>query len=208
MPVLKFHDNKAEPIYQKLVDAHGKDVVHDALRIHPESHAHIFHVGNEGQDPDHIQVSADWRNSDRDGGHSGTSLPLAPDRNRIENHSFSLYHGGGQGVGTKTLARQVIAARKMGIPTIHIYDALKDADQGMNGYYTWPRLGFNAKLPSRAKNMFPGHKDWHSVMADPENVARWKEYGFSLDDLTFDTDPESPHSKALLAYMKSKGIKV
>lgn len=210
MPVLKFHEPKAEDIYQRLVAAHGKDVLHDALRIHPESHAHVFHVGTPGRDPDHIQVSSDWRNSDQWGGHSATGLPGTAEGNRLENHSFGIYHGGGQGAGTKTIARQVIAARKMGIPAIHITDALRsdgDAAQ-MNGYYTWPRLGFNAKLTSRAKNMFPGHKDWHSVMADPENVARWKEHGFSLDNLSFETDPESPHSKTLLAYMKAKGIKV
>lgn len=201
MPVLKFSKPEAEAHYHSLLAPAGKEVLHHALRIHPHSHAHVF-LPNEGD----IQISSEWK-----GGHMGTGYNQK--LNRLENHSFSVFDPAaqGKGFGTKTLARQVIAARKLGIPTIHLTDAIRGEDEGKhmaNGYYTWPRLGFNAELTHFAKTMFPGHKDWHSVMADPENAERWKKHGRTLSDLSFETDPDSPHSKALLAYMKSKGIKV
>lgn len=203
MPVLKFHTPEAEAHYQSLLAAHGKEVLHHALRIHPHAHT-LFFLPGEGD----LQVSSESKAA-----HTGTGWNGR--LNRLENHSFTIrdHTETGKGFGTKTVARQVLAARKLGIPTIHITDAIRSTPEGRpeqasNGYYTWPRLGFNAPLPSFARTMFPGHRDWHSVMADPENAELWKQHGRSLADLTFDTHPDSPHSKALLAYMKQKGIKV
>jgi GNAT superfamily N-acetyltransferase len=62
----------------------------------------------------------------------------------IVNHELEVYPGRqGAGLGTKVLAQEVAACERMGVRRIKT-----QAGRGpnMNGYYTWPRVGYDAEL--------------------------------------------------------------
>jgi hypothetical protein len=78
----------------------------------------------------------------------------------IENQLISVDKTAPPGVGTRMLASQVAAASEAGFPGIEAEAARSDK---MNGYYTWPRLGFNAELTQ-------GHLD---ELEDENPEAAW-----------------------------------
>lgn len=80
---------------------------------------------------------------------------------RIENNIFSVARDAPPGLGTRMLASQVGAAENDGFSFIEA-EAAKGGE--MNGYYTWPRLGFNAPLTQEDLNDLEDH--------DPE--AAWQ----------------------------------
>lgn len=58
-----------------------------------------------------------------------------------------------KGVGGRMLAQQAAAARVMGVSRIVTEAAGNYSMRNeFNGYYTWARVGFNSKIPERAKN--------------------------------------------------------
>lgn len=67
--------------------------------------------------------------------------PYLPDK--IDNQLFSVGRQAPPGIGTRMLASQVGAAEQAGF---RIIEAEASRSDTMNGYYTWPRLGFNAEL--------------------------------------------------------------
>lgn len=204
---IEFKTPEAEAHYQQLVDQHGKNAVHDLLRIHPEADKIIVrHQPNLDQSKALQVTSYKFPNKDTGHGHLDSTTTLHPD-NTVHNDLINI-HNHPPGTGTKILARQVLAARKMGVPSLHIEAGVTDAAGTMNGGYTWPRLGFNGPVRHLAKRDFPGHKDMHSIFATEEGAQKWKEWGGSAFDLSFDTAEDSEHSKRLLAYMKSKGLKL
>lgn len=79
----------------------------------------------------------------------------------IQNNLFSVGRQAPSGVGTKMLASQVGAAEQEGFGIIET-EATRGGD--MNGYYTWPRLGFNAGLTAEDMDDLEDH--------DPE--AAWE----------------------------------
>jgi GNAT superfamily N-acetyltransferase len=95
----------------------------------------------------------------------------------------------GKGLGTAVFGRQVEEARRLGFYNI---ETLAIRDEGHNGYYTWPRLGYDgvidpefaAKLPAPLTSA----RRYSDLMETPEGRAWWKEHGdtitvhFSLDD--------------------------
>lgn len=113
--------------------------------------------------------------------------------------------------GTDLFAGMLDAARRMGVVRIRTYAGGDGADtrqpDSLNGYYTWPRLGYDgdiekeelAKLPAGLKRQMGGSKSILDLMATPEGRAWWKANGSGLD-LTFDTDPNSRSSRTLEAY--------
>jgi len=80
---------------------------------------------------------------------------------RIENNLFAVGKDAPAGVGTRMLASQVGAAEKAGFSFI---ETEASRSSTMNGYYTWPRLGFNASLTQEDLNDLEDH--------DPE--AAWQ----------------------------------
>lgn len=66
----------------------------------------------------------------------------------------------------------------------------------MGGYYAWPRLGFDDPQGTFGK-----------LFRSKAGREGWREHG-TTRQLTFDTDPDSPHSRRLMAYLQEKGIKV
>lgn len=63
----------------------------------------------------------------------------------IKNELFSVGSDAPAGMGTRMLASQVGVASNEGFSFIET-EASGGPGQTMNGYYTWPRLGFNAEL--------------------------------------------------------------
>lgn len=191
-PRLSFSDAKAEGLYRALVMKHGAQVVHHAFRI-PDAGAGYFFGGGYGD----LTATGSGR------AHQATTSY----RSDGTLHNLRIWTTESfKGHGTKVLARQVLAARKMGLSGIHIPAA--SGEDGSNGYYTWPRLGFNGAVSEKHGRHFLDHEDFHSLMADPKAAEEWRKHGSTLYDLHFDPSSDSEHSKRLLAYMKEKGIKV
>jgi len=141
----------------------------------------------------------------------------------IENGDFSVKPSAPEGVGTRMLVSQVAAAKKAGfnhIQTTAVRDApflMRFPSASMNGYYTWPRLGFNAKLmggdlgrmesdiPEAVKEVrelakkdphraFGEDVELYHIMAVPEARSWWEKYGQTIH-ATFFLDEEKDGGK-------------
>jgi GNAT superfamily N-acetyltransferase len=111
--------------------------------------------------------------------------------------------------GTRMFAYMVKMARKLGFKSIS--GLAMRVDGHYNGYYTWPRLGFQGKIPQGIVAKLPKNLKFVSnveeLMSDPEGCLIWKEKGGNIE-VEFDLDPESISSMTLDAYLKEKGIKL
>jgi GNAT superfamily N-acetyltransferase len=113
-----------------------------------------------------------------------------------------------KGLATRMLEEQVAAARAFGFEKIVDY---ADYREGRNGYYTWPRLGFDKELTekdmSRLHDQFKHFKRLSDLMEDQQAREWWKKHGFALE-LTFDTSLDSRSMQLLdaaLERLKQKG---
>jgi hypothetical protein len=115
----------------------------------------------------------------------------------------------GTGFGLGVLSRQVQESVAEGVTKI-----TTTAGRGrlngvsMNGYYTWPRLGYDADLPHGMAEKLPaglkGAKTVLDLMVTPEGRDYWKKNGECMA-MTFDTTPGSRSLAVMDAYLKSKG---
>jgi SPP1 gp7 family putative phage head morphogenesis protein len=121
----------------------------------------------------------------------------------------------GKGIGTEFASRQVEQARKLGFD-VQLF--AEGSFQGeLNGYYTWPRLGFDGPLPKgwlknagkRGLKEVPEFakeaKNVSDLMRTPEGREFWKRWGSPLR-LKMDTKPGSQGLRVLQEYAKKKGI--
>lgn len=113
-----------------------------------------------------------------------------------------------KGLATRMLEEQVAAAHAFGFEKIVDY---ADNRKGRNGYYTWPRLGFDKELTEKDTSRLPEHFKHFTRLSDlmEDQQARewWKKHGFALE-LTFDTSPDSRSMQLLsaaLERLKQKG---
>lgn len=205
MPKIEFKTPEAQAHYQKLVDQHGKNAVHDLLRIPEDANKVVVQHGSINPNEEALRaISWTWNHDGTQTHNTTTEWHPNNTVHNVLNHSA----GNPPGHGTKVLARQVLAARKIGVPSLHIETAMSDKGRGSIGGYVWPRLGFNGPIRVIAKRHFPDHKDMHSIFSDEAAIKKWKDLHMSTFYLSFDVHPDSEHSKRLLAYMKAKGIKV
>jgi hypothetical protein len=119
----------------------------------------------------------------------------------------------GHGLGTRIFADQVDGASSLGFSKIHTHAAgdLENIKE-YNGYYTWPRLGYEGYLPKEAVQKQPSDgsaiakatKVSH-LMQSKEGIDWWKQNGSDVD-LTFDLKPGSYSRTTLDNYMKEKGM--
>lgn len=126
-------------------------------------------------------------------------------RTYIENDSFFLEASAqDKGLGTKTLKRQVDAASKLGIDRIVTY-GVGGAGEATNGYYTWPRLGYDAKIPAAPR--FTGDRGDSKMLSDlmktDKGRKEWKRNGSSLK-MEFDLKDGSRSRKVLDAYVEKR----
>jgi hypothetical protein len=163
------------------------------------------------EDEDNALKVTTWWGDSREGGESIRTLYRDPDGVlSAENDVYKLTSPktySGKGTGTRSFANQVQAYRKMGVQKIYTFAARASV---MNGYYTWPRLGYNGVLPWDSQNKIPAEikkqmagKTVQDLFDVPGGAAWWKENGTSIK-LTFDLSDGSRSMRVLEAYIKER----
>jgi hypothetical protein len=131
----------------------------------------------------------------------------------------------GKGVGSRIFSDQAEFLAAKGFDRIKC-DAARSYEKGPGayvGYYTWPRLGYDAPLNDQdtSKELqrngvlvdllrkFPNAQRVSDLMQTPEGRAWWKEKGIALPmefKLSPNPDGSTPLSlRVLRAYMAAKG---
>lgn len=122
----------------------------------------------------------------------------------------------GEGLGTSIFASQVEQASKSGFSYIQTH-AAGDKESTMNGYYTWPRLGYDQDLEDlrryedsvsvyeSAREKFPESRTVLDIMESPGGREWWKENGIDLRNARFDLREGSRSRQILASYLKEKG---
>ncbi len=128
----------------------------------------------------------------------------------------------GSGLGSRMFAKQVEECKNAGVKYIQNHSArLNYADQPyFNGFYTWPRMGYDADLEqasfestgdsqrlAETQVKFPDAKTVQDVMATPEGREWWKKNGFGLKNARFDLTPGSRSLQVLEAYLHERAQK-
>lgn len=127
--------------------------------------------------------------------------------------------------GSALLANQIRAARALGAAKLKTHAARADAphpNDGMNGYYTWPRLGYDDSIPggkwdklSREKPELAAlvtsnptgstvEKSVLNLMTTEEGRKWWQKYGDDLFDMEFDLKHDSLSMRTAVAYAKEQ----
>jgi hypothetical protein len=138
----------------------------------------------------------------------------------IHNEQFALKKDAPPGMGTLIFERQVEGARAVGIERITLFAGGSPTSESYNGYYTWPRLGFNTPLrvamglgspvPVKRGALPPeyvGLPDLHALFKAPGGAAWWKANG-GAHAAEFDARPDSPHSAVLADYIAERQARV
>ncbi len=129
----------------------------------------------------------------------------------LHNESFFADAGAPDGFGTRALATQVATAQRLGVRRMETNAA---RGKGMNGYYTWPCLGYDTAIPltslkrGAVKSLPPSLSNatrLHEVMTSADGRAWWKQWGVGLH-MEFDLTPGSAAALRLAAYLREKGI--
>lgn len=131
------------------------------------------------------------------------------------NNSLFLEDSAPKGMGTEIFARQVRALSALGFSRITTW-ASGSASSSMNGYYTWPRLGYDGHLSEvvtdAARKALPGvtvqsngRVRISDVMKTPEGRSWWRANGNGME-VSFDLTPGSQSHRVLAAYLAEKGI--
>ncbi len=125
----------------------------------------------------------------------------------------------GSGLGSDIFANQVANAQEMGVDWIECHAARLDNSGGkyFNGYYTWPRMGYDQYLEDievdtpddrfvadNVGKLFPGAETVQDVMKTKEGRDWWKEHGVDLTDAKFDLKPGSRSLAVHEAYMAER----
>ena len=110
----------------------------------------------------------------------------------VENEHFELHdHAREQGVGVLALALQVRACLDVGVVRLDAY-AAGGHGSAFTGYYVWPKLGFDARVPGWLWHQFGAQRlaeldldftkpGWVSdLMATTEGAALWRLAGKNL----------------------------
>ena len=109
-----------------------------------------------------------------------------------------------QGLGLWIFGRQLAYARSLGIGRI---ETTAGRQGGENGYYTWPRFGFDGPLPPAVKRDLPlGLADAQTVldlMRCEEGRLWWSDHGTTLE-VSFDLTVQSRSWKAFTRYRRAK----
>lgn len=150
--------------------------------------SHIVHVTGQGE-------------------HSGKTVRtiIDPKKSELYLDTITGPGKGGQGWGGRYFFDALKGARKLGLKTITAGHAIgKPGDRMWNGFYSWPRLGFNGPLP-KDHTLPPEHagaKDFHELFDKPGGADAWKAHGNESFNIKFDTTPGSPHTQRLVKYLR------
>ncbi len=119
----------------------------------------------------------------------------------------------GGGLGVDALTRLVEAAERLGVSRVATFAA---RGPNWNGYYTWPRLGYDGPVPwdiIRLRGQIPfvippefaDAKSVQDLIERPGGLDWWKAHGQSAN-LTFDVRAGSDSRAVLAAYRRAKGL--
>jgi hypothetical protein len=102
------------------------------------------------------------------------------------------------------LRRELCHARRLGIRNICATAGRCDDE---NGYYTWPRMGFDGPLPRTVYRQLPTHlRSARSVLdlMDTDSGRQWwREHGTTID-VVFDLASGSRSSRAFQRYLSRR----
>lgn len=122
----------------------------------------------------------------------------------------------GEGLGSEIFGNQVENAVDEGFDYITTH-AAGEAGSSMNGYYTWPRFGYNQsvksikkhnpKLAKRIASKFPDAKSVRDIMKTSEGRNWWKANGGDLHDARFDLGENSWSRYILASYLNERAKK-
>lgn len=123
----------------------------------------------------------------------------------LENKNLFLDRPG-QGLGFDIFRTQVETARELGVDRIKTY-AWRDAETKANGYYTWPRFGYDAPIPRGMTGLLPESLGTARRVSDLMRTQAgrdwWKENGVSLE-MEFDLREGSRSMMLFEAYVRQR----
>ena len=134
----------------------------------------------------------------------------------IHNDVLVLHEGSQRtGIGTDIFSGEVEEAAKRGFDYIGTV-AAGAADEGFNGYYTWPRLGYDESLESldrynptlveKIRAKFPDAESILDVF-EAGGSKWWKENGSILYNAKFDLTEDSRSRQVLNSYLAARKAK-
>jgi hypothetical protein len=112
------------------------------------------------------------------------------------------------GLGTRIMAHQVREAARLGVAYIEL-----TAVRGpwANGYYTWPRLGYNAPLPDALAATLPPDlrdaRDLEGLFDRTGGAQWWREYGQTIE-VRFELTPRSASIRRFRRYLLEREIRI
>jgi GNAT superfamily N-acetyltransferase len=110
----------------------------------------------------------------------------------------------GKGIGSDVFSSQVENARAMGVSKIN---TVAGRGPGENGYYTWPRLGYDAKLAGKYRDKLPeslkGADKLSDLVKTPEGRAWWRDNG-GRQKMQFDLAAGSLSGRVHTAYLEER----
>ncbi len=112
----------------------------------------------------------------------------------------------GRGLGGRLFAEQVKGSKAIGI---NRFDTRAVRGKSMNGYYTWPRLGYDGPVPKAARNKMkldPKIENVGELLEIPGGRELWKKSG-NTAELSFDLSDGSKSMNKLTEYLDAKGIR-
>ncbi len=130
------------------------------------------------------------------------------DGSLVMDNEYFLLNEKAQGQGIRRFSEQVFTAQRLGIAKI---ETLAARGAKFNGYYTWPRFGYDGPLGDGQITQFRadfGVKVTHvsEIMGHSREAQQWwKKHGDSLT-LEFDLTPGSKSMRTLEAYLQERGL--
>ncbi|MBR7793895.1 hypothetical protein KDM87_14975 [Undibacterium sp. FT147W] len=113
-----------------------------------------------------------------------------------------------QGMGLRIFATQANKAKDLGLESIEIFAARSGR---MNGYYTWPAYGANAKIPDHLKSLLPTELENAVDLLDlmDNDVGRkwWRKHGDSIE-CHFDLSEGSKSWQQLNKKLTEKRVRI
>ncbi|EIC28016.1 phage head morphogenesis protein, SPP1 gp7 [Methylomicrobium album] len=116
-----------------------------------------------------------------------------------------------QKIGTRSFAQQVATLATLGVVSIETYAAGSFEEKAYNGYYTWPRLGYDAPLTAQDIAALPPElrtaRSVLDLMASEAGRAWWQTHG-GPREMVFDLSAGSRSRRILQAYLENQGIRL
>ncbi len=194
----------AKPAIDKVF---GKDVTEQDIRyligVSDGSVYATTSLNDNGRDRDVLIIA----NSDRIKDMRRTISKNADGDLEIHNDLFFMHKDSqGGGYGTQVFADEVRSAANMGVKKIV---TVGGRGRWMNGYTTWPKLGYDAKLPNYMPAMPKNIKEAkpktiQDLLTIPGGSEYWKKHGQQME-MTFDLTPGSKSLSILNKYLVAKG---